>query len=37
MVQTWFSLSAATSVMFAMVVKKPLGGVAARVRRNKEW
>ena len=34
---TWFSLSFATSLMLWMVVKKPIGGVARRVRQNKEW
>lgn len=34
---TWFSLSLATSVMLWMVIKRPQGGVARRIRQNKEW
>ncbi|EKG11587.1 Surfeit locus 1 [Macrophomina phaseolina MS6] len=34
---TWYALSAATSVMLWMVIKKPAGGVARRVRQSREW
>lgn len=34
---TWYALSAATSIMFWMVVKKPPSDIARRVRQNKEW
>ena len=34
---TWFSLSAATSLMLWMVVRRPVGGGRGGVRRNKEW
>ena len=34
---TWFSLAAATSVMFMMVLRKPSSGMRGRVRRNTEW
>ncbi|KAF2275933.1 SURF1-domain-containing protein [Westerdykella ornata] len=34
---TWYALSLATSVMFYMVVKKPISGIQARVRRSHEW
>ncbi|RDL36056.1 uncharacterized protein BP5553_06668 [Venustampulla echinocandica] len=34
---TWYALAAATSVMLWMVVKKPPGDIARRVRQNKEW
>lgn len=34
---TWYSLGLATSIMFYMVVKKPLGAGSAKVRRNVEW
>ncbi|KAF4309537.1 Surfeit locus 1 [Botryosphaeria dothidea] len=34
---TWYALSAATSVMLWMVIKKPAGGVAHRVRQSREW
>lgn len=32
-----YALSAATSVMLWMVIKKPAGGVARRVRQSREW
>ncbi|SZF00474.1 unnamed protein product [Blumeria hordei] len=34
---TWYALSAATSVMFWMVVKKPPADLTRRVRLSKEW
>ncbi|KAF2741576.1 SURF-family protein Shy1 [Polyplosphaeria fusca] len=34
---TWYALSLATSVMFWMVVKKPLSGTQRRVRHSTEW
>ncbi|KAI9848526.1 MAG: surf-like protein [Sclerophora amabilis] len=34
---TWYALSAATAIMLWMVVKKPPGDIARRVRQNKEW
>ncbi|KAK0661503.1 Cytochrome oxidase assembly protein shy1 [Lasiodiplodia hormozganensis] len=34
---TWYALSAATSIMLWMVIKKPAGGVARRVRQSREW
>ncbi|KAF2752333.1 SURF1-domain-containing protein [Sporormia fimetaria CBS 119925] len=34
---TWYALSAATAIMFYMVVKKPISGVKARVRHSSEW
>ncbi|KAG8534253.1 uncharacterized protein KY384_001097 [Bacidia gigantensis] len=34
---TWYALSAATSVMFWMLVKKPPPDIARRVRQSKEW
>ncbi|KAL2054119.1 hypothetical protein ABVK25_005658 [Lepraria finkii] len=34
---TWYALSAATAIMFWMVVKKPPSDVARRVRQNKAW
>ncbi|SLM38465.1 surf1 family protein [Lasallia pustulata] len=34
---TWYALSAATTVMLWMVVKKPPSDIARRVRQNKEW
>lgn len=34
---TWYALSAATSVMLWMVVKKPPTDVARKVRHNKDW
>ncbi|KAH7405742.1 SURF1 family-domain-containing protein [Phaeosphaeria sp. MPI-PUGE-AT-0046c] len=34
---TWYALSFATSIMFWMVVKKPLSGTQRRVRHSVEW
>ncbi|KAF2648674.1 SURF-family protein Shy1 [Lophiostoma macrostomum CBS 122681] len=34
---TWYALSLATSVMFWMVVKKPLSGTQRRVRHSVDW
>lgn len=34
---TWYALSAATSVMLWMVVKKPPTDLARKVRHNKDW
>ncbi|KAL9126590.1 MAG: hypothetical protein Q9217_004382 [Psora testacea] len=34
---TWYALSAATAIMFWMIVRKPPSDVARRVRLNKEW
>ncbi|KAF1913532.1 SURF-family protein Shy1 [Ampelomyces quisqualis] len=34
---TWYALSLATSIMFWMVVKKPLTGTQRRVRHSSEW
>ncbi|KAF1365638.1 SURF1-domain-containing protein [Lizonia empirigonia] len=34
---TWYALSFATSIMFWMVVKKPLSGTQRRVRHSSEW
>lgn len=34
---TWFSLSAATSLMLWMVVKRGPSGARRAVRRNREW
>ncbi|KAF2265397.1 SURF-family protein Shy1 [Lojkania enalia] len=34
---TWYALSLATSVMFWMVVKKPISGTQARVRHSVDW
>jgi len=34
---TWYALAAATSIMFWMVVRKPIGGVKGRVRQSREW
>ncbi|KKY28984.1 putative cox1 assembly protein shy1 [Diplodia seriata] len=34
---TWYALSAATSIMLWMVIKKPTRGVARRVRQSREW
>lgn len=34
---TWYSLSLATTIMLWMVLKRPQGGIARRVRQNKEW
>ena len=36
-IQTWFSLSLATSIMMWMVMKRPASGVRGRIRQNKEW
>ncbi|KAF2789668.1 SURF-family protein Shy1 [Melanomma pulvis-pyrius CBS 109.77] len=34
---TWYALSLATSIMFWMVVKKPLSGTQRRVRHSVDW
>ncbi|KAF2877103.1 SURF-family protein Shy1 [Massariosphaeria phaeospora] len=34
---TWYALSFATSIMFWMVVKKPLSGTQQRVRHSTQW
>lgn len=34
---TWYALSLATSVMFWMVVKKPISGIQRRVRHSVDW
>lgn len=34
---TWFSLSAATTVMMWMLLKRPSSGIKRRVRQNKSW
>ncbi|KAI0475813.1 SURF1 family-domain-containing protein [Xylariaceae sp. FL0804] len=34
---TWYGLAFCTSIMFYMVVKKPAGGGAGRVRANRGW
>ncbi|CAI6336878.1 unnamed protein product [Periconia digitata] len=34
---TWYALSLATSIMFYMVVKKPMSGAQRRVRHSSEW
>ncbi|MCJ1439320.1 surf-like protein [Xylographa pallens] len=34
---TWYALSAATTIMLWMVVRKPPSDMARRVRQNKEW
>ncbi|KAF2034459.1 SURF1-domain-containing protein [Setomelanomma holmii] len=34
---TWYALSFATSIMFWMVVKKPISGTQRRVRHSVEW
>ncbi|EMD65321.1 hypothetical protein COCSADRAFT_35380 [Bipolaris sorokiniana ND90Pr] len=34
---TWYALSFATSVMFWMVVKKPMSGTQRRVRQSVDW
>ncbi|MCJ1226169.1 surf-like protein [Toensbergia leucococca] len=34
---TWYALSAATSIMLWMVIKKPPSDIVRRVRQNKEW
>ncbi|MCJ1465076.1 surf-like protein [Pseudocyphellaria aurata] len=34
---TWYALSAATSIMFWMVVKKPASSVAQRIRQSRQW
>ncbi|KAI9875238.1 MAG: surf-like protein [Pleopsidium flavum] len=34
---TWYALSAATTVMLWMVIRKPPSDIARRVRQNKEW
>ncbi|KAH8719400.1 SURF1 family-domain-containing protein [Phaeosphaeriaceae sp. PMI808] len=34
---TWYALSFATSIMFWMVVKKPLSGTQRRVRHSAQW
>ncbi|KAK7188616.1 hypothetical protein DPSP01_005577 [Paraphaeosphaeria sporulosa] len=34
---TWYALSFATSIMFWMVVKKPISGQAKRVRHSVDW
>ncbi|PSN70356.1 SURF-family protein Shy1 [Corynespora cassiicola Philippines] len=34
---TWYALSLATSIMFYMVVKKPLSGTQKRVRHSTDW
>ncbi|KAF2205948.1 SURF-family protein Shy1 [Delitschia confertaspora ATCC 74209] len=34
---TWYALSLATSIMFWMVVKKPLSGTQRRVRHSIDW
>lgn len=34
---TWYSLSLATTIMLWMVLKRPQGGIARRVRQNKDW
>ncbi|KAF2679446.1 SURF-family protein Shy1 [Lentithecium fluviatile CBS 122367] len=34
---TWYALSFATSIMFWMVVKKPMSGTQRRVRHSSDW
>lgn len=34
---TWFSLSAATSIMMWMVLRRPKGSISRRIRHNAQW